>query len=33
MVDTPAGMAALAGARNLDDAFLALTGKEPEEAE
>ena len=32
LVDTPAGMAARAGAGDLDDAFVALTGKAPEEA-
>jgi ABC-2 type transport system ATP-binding protein len=31
LTDTPAGMVARAGAGNLDDAFVALTGKEPEE--
>jgi ABC-2 type transport system ATP-binding protein len=32
-VEPPAGLVALAGARNLDDAFVALTGKQLEEAE
>jgi ABC-2 type transport system ATP-binding protein len=32
-VDTPGGMVARAGAENLDDAFVALTGKELEAAE
>src|SRR5690606_15357683 len=33
LVDTPAGMVARAGADNLDDAFVALTGKAAEGAE
>ncbi|GAB3657438.1 ABC transporter ATP-binding protein [Glycomyces tarimensis] len=32
-VDTPAGLVARAGAENLDDAFVALTGKQVEETE
>lgn len=32
-IDTPAGLVAHAGARTLDDAFLALTGTELEESE
>ncbi|GAA4693593.1 ABC-2 type transport system ATP-binding protein [Promicromonospora umidemergens] len=32
-VEPPAGLVALAGAQNLDDAFVALTGKQLEEAE
>ncbi|APU17430.1 MULTISPECIES: ABC transporter ATP-binding protein [Actinoalloteichus] len=32
-LDTPAGLVAGAGAENLDDAFLALTGKELEDSE
>lgn len=30
-VDTPSGLAARAGAENLDDAFVTLTGKELED--
>ncbi|GAB2497641.1 ABC transporter ATP-binding protein [Promicromonospora xylanilytica] len=32
-VEPPAGLVALAGAQNLDDAFVALTGKQLEDAE
>ena len=31
-IDTPAGIIARAGAQSLDDAFVALTGRELEDA-